>query len=597
MLIDTKSTAISPFVYGFVRATALVATLLLAGYLASLGSDMPVWGAPAAMACVLAVDAAFAHWAKVRGRKLVASLVQTALVILALTGYSMLPSDWFTVSGAAWIAAYVLCISVGAVVFEPMQATFMWLIAGGTFAQMIGRGLGSWAMTPSQDAQVSPALDYAFGALGYGSVGLFVLYLRRVLGSGASRRHIASRVGVVVGAVLLSVVVSGSAMWYLSLYDNQWAAMESVNGMFLVGRTAAAQLVHDFTPAEISSGTPAVVDELIRLGRASGIGFTLLDRDRIVVAVRQPIDVSASEESTPPAYGLMTISAAEASFIRAQVRSGDYSTHRGFGWTTVGSDEVTAPVLAVTDRGFVPDAGAGTTAKDTLEFLAQNVFPALFAVMMVVVSLALLALERRDRAVAGLLAEQERARLSRDAHDRVYNRMAALANRLEGADPGSGAASAGEVRGALGDLQRILGDVDVRASVGADAGPDLFDDLVADQAERWGMRVSLEGGGALAGLDPRLSWELQCIVEEALTNAGKHSHATVATVRAVREGRALRITMLDNGSGIVPAVGSDGLPVNASGLRGMLDRVNTLGGSLKITSGGEGTTIDVEVPL
>jgi signal transduction histidine kinase len=230
--------------------------------------------------------------------------------------------------------------------------------------------------------------------------------------------------------------------------------------------------------------------------------------------------------------------------------------------------------------------------------LLEGLFPWLLGALLLPVSVALLALERRDAVRAELLFAQERARLSRDAHDRVYNRLTALAGTLEGAAAVEGAAApAEEIRSTVLDLQRILGDVDARTASTRDVGAGLFDDLVADQSRRWGMKVSLSGQNAVAGLDARLAWELQCVVEEALTNAGRHGHAAHATVTASRADGTLRIEVTDDGGGIEVPLGPDGLPGNAGGLRGIADRVRTLGGTMALTGGPSGTTVTVEVSV
>ena len=153
------------------------------------------------------------------------------------------------------------------------------------------------------------------------------------------------------------------------------------------------------------------------------------------------------------------------------------------------------------------------------------------------------------------------------------------------------------MRGALSDLQRILGDVDARTAAETDTGVELFDDLVADQAERWGMAVTLAGRDALAGIDPRLAWELQCVVEEALTNAGKHGPAKRVGVSVTRTDRTLAITVTDDGPGIERPLQADGLPANARGLRGMTERLSALGGTMTLTTAATGTSVAVEVPL
>jgi signal transduction histidine kinase len=87
------------------------------------------------------------------------------------------------------------------------------------------------------------------------------------------------------------------------------------------------------------------------------------------------------------------------------------------------------------------------------------------------------------------------------------------------------------------------------------------------------------------------------VVEEALTNAGKHGPAKQVTVSATRAGRTLRIEIVDDGPGIAESLGADGLPANARGLGGVTERLSIVGGSMRLTTGRKGTTVAVEVPL
>jgi signal transduction histidine kinase len=81
------------------------------------------------------------------------------------------------------------------------------------------------------------------------------------------------------------------------------------------------------------------------------------------------------------------------------------------------------------------------------------------------------------------------------------------------------------------------------------------------------------------------------IVAEALTNAAKHSHATEVTVSAHYEDAYLYLSVTDNGIG--------GANVGkGSGLVGLNDRVEALGGTMTITSiPGSGTSVDVTIPV
>jgi signal transduction histidine kinase len=81
------------------------------------------------------------------------------------------------------------------------------------------------------------------------------------------------------------------------------------------------------------------------------------------------------------------------------------------------------------------------------------------------------------------------------------------------------------------------------------------------------------------------------VVSEAITNTAKHAHAEKVTATAHVQNAHLHITVEDDGVG-----GAD--PHKGSGLVGLVDRVEALGGRLHVTSpAGHGTSLHVELPL
>ncbi len=80
------------------------------------------------------------------------------------------------------------------------------------------------------------------------------------------------------------------------------------------------------------------------------------------------------------------------------------------------------------------------------------------------------------------------------------------------------------------------------------------------------------------------------VASEALTNAAKHSHASEVTLIASHKNGVLMLEVADDGIG-------GAAPEGGSGLRGLADRVEALGGRLTVSSPpGRGTTIRAEIP-
>jgi signal transduction histidine kinase len=96
---------------------------------------------------------------------------------------------------------------------------------------------------------------------------------------------------------------------------------------------------------------------------------------------------------------------------------------------------------------------------------------------------------------------------------------------------------------------------------------------------------------AQARLPERVEVAAYYVVSETLTNAAKHAHASVVRVDAETVGGVLRVSVRDDGAG-----GAD--PAGGSGLVGLKDRVEAIGGSLSICSPlGAGTAVDVQIPF
>jgi signal transduction histidine kinase len=84
------------------------------------------------------------------------------------------------------------------------------------------------------------------------------------------------------------------------------------------------------------------------------------------------------------------------------------------------------------------------------------------------------------------------------------------------------------------------------------------------------------------------------VVQEALTNVARHAHATMATVELKAKRSAIQLRIKDNGIGFDPAA----LLTSASGgIIGMQERINLVGGTLRIQSEpGVGTLLVADIP-
>ncbi len=92
-------------------------------------------------------------------------------------------------------------------------------------------------------------------------------------------------------------------------------------------------------------------------------------------------------------------------------------------------------------------------------------------------------------------------------------------------------------------------------------------------------------------LPPAVEAALYYVVSESLANVAKYAGASSVRVRVVHEDGTAAVEVADDGAG-----GAD--PERGSGLRGLLDRVEALNGTLVVDSPpGGGTRVRAEVPL
>jgi signal transduction histidine kinase len=200
--------------------------------------------------------------------------------------------------------------------------------------------------------------------------------------------------------------------------------------------------------------------------------------------------------------------------------------------------------------------------------------------------------------------EEERRRLSRELHDETAQVFSAVKMELgvlqEQVQPTQAAR-----------LEQVLDLIDtgIRSirNVTNDLRPSLLDDLgllpalrslVADFSERSGIRTDL----AIPSVMPPLSREAELALfralQEALSNVLRHANARSVAIgiSVAEEGVLLRVS--DDGRGLPSWISPDRLEQQGHmGLSGMRERINALGGTVRIRGGGgTGALLEVLVP-
>jgi signal transduction histidine kinase len=203
----------------------------------------------------------------------------------------------------------------------------------------------------------------------------------------------------------------------------------------------------------------------------------------------------------------------------------------------------------------------------------------------------------RQRLVAA--ADQARRDLERDLHDGAQQQIVALMAKLRLArnqlvrDPAVAgqtlAEAQAEAQQTLQDLRELARGI--HPSVLSDQG---ILAAVRSRIGRLPIGVRLTAGPELAGAryPDDIEGAAYFLVCEALVNVVKHAHASQAQVMLSDDGATLYVEIIDDGAGFDPA------DVAGSGLTGLTDRIEAVGGSLSIRSRPEsGTWLAGELPV
>jgi signal transduction histidine kinase len=199
---------------------------------------------------------------------------------------------------------------------------------------------------------------------------------------------------------------------------------------------------------------------------------------------------------------------------------------------------------------------------------------------------------RRARSGAGTCASR---RIERDLHDGAQQRLVSLALQLRSA--------ASAVPPGADDLATQLAGVRAGLSSALEELREITRGLHPATLAEGGLTSALKGLARRSAIPVRLHVGLErrlpetvelavyYAVAEVLTNTAKHAGASVVDLTLTADENRLRVEIHDDGAGGA-RVGS------GSGLVGLIDRVEALGGRLRLHSPpGAGTTVTITLPL
>jgi signal transduction histidine kinase len=199
----------------------------------------------------------------------------------------------------------------------------------------------------------------------------------------------------------------------------------------------------------------------------------------------------------------------------------------------------------------------------------------------------------RARIVAA--ADETRRRIERDLHDGTQQQLVSLMMQIRAAEAKQPpevseltAQLARTVRGLTGVLEELREiSRGIHPAILSKGG---LEPALRALARRSPVPVELDLR-AERRLPEHVEVAAYYVISEALTNVAKHAHATVVNVELEAHNATVRLAIRDDGIG-----GAD--PGQGSGLVGLSDRIQALGGTLQVTSHtGSGTMMLIELPV
>jgi len=205
--------------------------------------------------------------------------------------------------------------------------------------------------------------------------------------------------------------------------------------------------------------------------------------------------------------------------------------------------------------------------------------------------------------------EEERARISRELHDDLCQRLTGMKFAAEVIAERIRPANKKDIRSLrkfAEELDRSISDV---RRISSNLRPSILDDfglvtalkmLCKEFASLHDLPTTCEVGSVTARrIDPSVEIAIYRIAQEALSNVAKHAQASKVTLRLQVQNTAFRLQVEDNGKGIAGGQPSPSrAPGHGLGLIGMRERTELLGGLFQVrTAPAEGTTISVTIPL
>lgn len=207
-------------------------------------------------------------------------------------------------------------------------------------------------------------------------------------------------------------------------------------------------------------------------------------------------------------------------------------------------------------------------------------------------------LEAEQDNLARLSVQSERARIASELHDIVAHHLAVIvvqagAGRMAPGELDETAERFARIREsgeqALSEMERL---VDLLQPDDAEEGHRI--ELLLDQAQATGLRLSSSQLPADLSLSPEAERLAYRVVQEGLTNAMKHAPGSEVRLRISASAAELEIELRNSGGEGRSELADTG---SGLGLKGLRERLETLGGRLEAEADGGGWRLHADIPL
>lgn len=209
-------------------------------------------------------------------------------------------------------------------------------------------------------------------------------------------------------------------------------------------------------------------------------------------------------------------------------------------------------------------------------------------------------LAQANEQIRNLIKGEERMRIARDLHDTLGHTLSLitlksqLVEKLAMKNPEKAQLEAREIqntsRAALRQVRELVSDMRTAT---------LPEELVEAQIilESADIRFICTGNPKLEGISDLAHNILSLCLREAVTNVVKHSQASQCRIALESLDNEWRLEVADNGVGLQCKEEDPSSSSNSNGLKGMVERLSLIGGTVEASSDQQGTIIEIRVPI